>query len=125
MNYKTGEIMAMLKIGIMPREEFQKRILSIASGSYKPKKNEPKIWFHSMKSISELLSENNVRLLKLIEKEKPESLKVLSELSGRQVSNLSRTLKKMAVHGIVKLEKHNRSIKPVVKATSFNILYSA
>ncbi|MCU7837274.1 MAG: transcriptional regulator [gamma proteobacterium symbiont of Taylorina sp.] len=115
--------MAMLKIGIMPREEFQKRILNIASGSYKPKKSEPKIWFHSIKSIGELLSENNVRLLKMIEKEKPESLKVLSELSGRQVSNLSRTLKKMAVHGIVKLEKHNRSIRPVAKATSFNIMY--
>jgi predicted transcriptional regulator len=121
MNYKTGEIMAMLKIGVMPRDKFQKRMIDIASGKYKPKSNEPKIWFHSMKSIGELLSDKNIRLLKIIEKEKPESIKVLSELSGRQESNLSRTLHKMAAHGIVKLEKQKRSLKPIAKATDFNI----
>ena len=121
MNYKTGEIMAMLKIGVMPRDKFQKRMIDIASGKYKPKSNEPKIWFHSMKSIGELLSDNNIRLLKIIEKEKPESIRVLSELSGRQESNLSRTLHKMAAHGIVKLEKQKRSLKPIAKATDFNI----
>ncbi|MBF0265497.1 MAG: transcriptional regulator [Gammaproteobacteria bacterium] len=115
--------MATLNIGIMPREQFQKRLLSIAAGTYKPKKNEPKIWFNSMKSLSELLSEKNVRLLKIIDQENPESLKTLSELSGRQVSNLSRTLKKMATYGIVTLEKYNRSLKPTVNATSFNISY--
>ncbi len=117
--------MTMLKIGIMPGEEFQQRILKIASGQYIPDKGEPKIWFHSMKSIGELLSDNNMRLLKLIKEEEPDSLKTLSELSGRQVSNLSRTLKKMAAHGIVESEKHNRSLKPVAKATSFNIVCSA
>ena len=117
--------MTVLKIGVMPRDKFQQRILNIASGKYVVKKGEPKIWFHSMKSIGELLSDNNIRLLKMIKDEEPESLKVLSELSGRQVSNLSRTLKKMAAHGIVELEKHSRSIKPIAKATSFNIMCSA
>lgn len=125
MTYKAGEHMTTLNIGIMPRDKFQQRILNIASGKYVPKKGEPKIWFHSMKSIGELLSDNNMRLLKLIKEEEPDSLKILSELSGRQVSNLSRTLKKMAVHGIVELEKHNRSLTPIVKATSFNIVCSA
>ncbi len=125
MKYKTGEHMATLKIGVMPRDKFQQRVLDITSGKYVPKKGEPKIWFHSMKSIGELLSDNNIRLLKMIKEEEPESLKILSELSGRQVSNLSRTLKKMAVHGIVELERHNRSLKPIAKATSFNIMCSA
>jgi len=89
----------------MPREKFQQRILDIASGKYKPKRNEPKIWFHSMKSIGELLNDNSLHLLKIIEQEKPDSLKALSELSGRQVSNLSRTLHKIATYEIVKLEK--------------------
>ena len=53
LKYKTGEIIAVLKIGIMPREKFQQRILDITSGKYKPKRNEPKIWFHSMKSVGE------------------------------------------------------------------------
>lgn len=117
--------MTVLKIGVMPREKFQQRILDIASGKYKPKKNEPKIWFHSMKSIGELLNDKNIRLLKIIEEKKPESLKILSELSGREVSNLSRTLHKMATYGIVELEKHKRSIKPIAKATDFNIMCTA
>jgi predicted transcriptional regulator len=115
--------MDMLKIGIMQREEFQRRVLNIACGRYKPAKDEPKVWFHSIKSLSELLNESNVRLLKMIEKEKPKSLKALSGLSGRQVSNLSRTLKKMANYGIVELEKNSRSVRPIAKATSFNIMY--
>lgn len=117
--------MAILRIGVMPREKFQKRMIDIATGKYKPKRGEPKIWFHSMKSIGELLNDNNIRLLKMIEEEKPESIKVLSELSGRKQSNLSRTLHKMAIHGIVKLEKNRRALKPIAKATSFNITCSA
>lgn len=79
--------MAVLKIDVMPGDKFQQRMLDIASGKYKSKRNEPKIWFHSMKPIRELLNDNNIRLLKIIEQEKPDSLKVLSELSGRQISN--------------------------------------
>ncbi len=56
-----------LKVGIMPREQFQQRLLDIAVGRYKLAKDEPKIWFSSMKSLSEVLSDNNMRLLKMIE----------------------------------------------------------
>ena len=55
-----------LKIGIMPREQFQRQMVDIAAGKTKVKRAEPKVWFSSMKSLSEVLSDNNVRLLKLI-----------------------------------------------------------
>lgn len=116
--------MSTLKIGIMPRNQFQQRVLDISKGRYKTKPSEPKIWFSSIESFSKVLSENNVRLLKLIEDHHPETLKELAELSGRQSSNLSRTLKTMARYGIVELKKINRSIKPIVKATQFNIQYA-
>ena len=67
--------MKILKVGIMPRESFQKRLIDIASGLLKPKKNEPKIWFCSIKSLGEVLSENNLRLLRIIYEEKPASIK--------------------------------------------------
>ena len=54
-----------LKIGIMPREEFQKRTMDIASGRIKLNKDDPKIWFSSMKSLNEALSADNVRLFKI------------------------------------------------------------
>lgn len=112
-----------LKIGIMPREQFQKRMLDAAAGRIKISKDDPKVWFSSMKSLSEVLSDNNVRLLKLIEDTQPKTLKDLAELSGRQVSNLSRTLKTMERYGIVELKKVSRSVEPVVKASQFSIQY--
>jgi predicted transcriptional regulator len=113
-----------MNVGIMPREQFQKRLLDIASGRYKPGKDEPKVWFSSMKSLSEVLSDNNVRLLKMIEESQPQTLKDLAELSGRQVSNLSRTLKTMERYGIVELRRESRAVQPVVKASQFTIQYA-
>lgn len=117
--------MKILKIGIMPRELFQKRLIDIAKGTYQPKANEPKIWFSSIKSFSEVLSENNLRLLKIIIENHPETLKELADISGRQPSNLSRTLKSMQRYGIVELLRNKKSIRPIVKAYKFNIEYAA
>jgi predicted transcriptional regulator len=77
-----------------------------------------------MKSLSEVLSDNNLRLLQLIEEHHPETLKELAELSGRQTSNLSRTLRTMERYGIVELRKKDKSLRPIAKATSFNIQYA-
>lgn len=49
--------MKILKIGIMPRDKFQQRTIDIASGKYKPKEGEPKIWFSSIRSLCEILSD--------------------------------------------------------------------
>ena len=109
----------------MRREQFQLRLLAIASGKIIPKRGEPKIWFSSMKSLSEVLSDNNVRLLHLIKEHRPETMGELARLSGRQTSNLSRTLKTMEKYGIVELRKRDHSVKPIVKATSFDIQYAS
>jgi len=46
-------------IGIMPQEKIRERTLAIAKGEYKPKANEPKIWFTSIASVAQVLSEDN------------------------------------------------------------------
>jgi len=114
-----------LKIGIMPREQFQRRMVDIAAGKTKVKRAEPKVWFSSMKSLSEVLSDNNVRLLKLINEHQPETLAELAELSGRKSSNLSRTLKTMEKYGIVELRRYDgRKVQPIARATEFDIQYA-
>ncbi len=110
-----------LKIGIMPREQYKKRTIAIAKGEYKPQKNEPKIWFDSVRSMAQVLSNENQQLLKIIEEHKPSSLKELEILTGRKRSNLSRTLKTMSRYNIVALEKHQKTVKPIVKATDFKV----
>jgi predicted transcriptional regulator len=108
-------------IGIMSQEEIRKRTIAIAKGGYKPKRNEPRIWFPSMKSVAEVLSDQNRALLKMISEMEPESLKELADAAGRQQSNLSRTLKTMEQYGFVELKKKNKVVKPIAKATEFEI----
>jgi predicted transcriptional regulator len=50
----------------------------------------------------------NKLLLELIARAKPQSMTELAELSGRQKSNLSRTLRTMEHYGLVKLQ-HKKS----------------
>jgi len=110
-----------LKIGIISREDYKKRTIAIASGKYKPKSNEPRIWFESLQSMAQVLNNNNQELLKVILEHKPKSIKELEAFTGRKSSNLSRTLKMLSRYGIVHLEKISRNIKPTVKATSFQV----
>jgi predicted transcriptional regulator len=106
-----------IKIGIISREEYKNRTIAIARGEYRPKRGEPKVWFESVQSMAQILSIENQELLRIIDEQKPESLKELEEASGRKRSNLSRTLKTMSRYGIVDLIKQERTVKPVVKAT--------
>lgn len=114
--------MKKIVIGIMPQEQIRARVLAIAKGEYKPKPGEPKIWFTSIKSLSEVLSDENRALLKVIRDAQPESITGLATLTGRKPGNLSRTLKTMSRYGLVEMRRENRHVRPIVKATEFQIL---
>src|SRR5471030_699710 len=94
-----------VKVGIMSFDDFKKRTIAIAKGEYKPKKNEPKIWFSSIKSLANVLSEENQELLKLIVETHPTSIKDLENITGRKANNLLRTLRTMESYGFVKLNE--------------------
>ena len=112
-----------LHIGIMSYQDYKNRTMAIARGEYRPQPNEPKVWFESMRSMAQILSNENQLLLRTILDIKPESLKELEAATGRSSSNLSRTLKTMARYGIVKMEKVCRNIRPVVEATDFTVQF--
>ena len=105
-----------VKIGIMPFEDFKKRTIAIAKGEYKQKKDEPKIWFSSIKSLANVLSEENQNLLQLIAKIQPKSIRELEDVTGRKANNLLRTLRTMENYGFVKLNegKSGRGRTPLV-----------
>jgi predicted transcriptional regulator len=75
-----------------------------------------------MKSLAEVLSDNNRALLHVIRETEPESISALAETTGRRPSNLSRTLKTLSRYGIVRLERENRHVRPIVEATEFRII---
>lgn len=111
-----------VKVGIMPFEQYKKYTIGVARGQIKPKKSDPKIWFDSIETCMQVLSTHNLNLLKLIDEKKPESVEELARISGRQKSNLSRTLKRFERHRIVELIQIERRKKPVALATQFDIL---
>jgi len=110
-----------LKVGIMSRDDYRKRTLAIARGEYHPRPGEPRIWFESLRSMSEVLSNDNRDLLRLIIEKKPQSLAELEALSGRNKGNLSRTLKTLERYGIVALKKSDHRLVPEVRATDFHV----
>lgn len=114
--------MKAIVIGILPQEKIRERVLAIARGEYRAKSSEPKIWFTSMKSLAEVLSDDNRALLRVITETKPESISELAEATGRKPGNLSRTLKTMSNYGIVDLKREKNHVRPVAKATEFRIV---
>ncbi|MDO8249856.1 MAG: winged helix DNA-binding protein [Rhodoferax sp.] len=114
--------MKSIVIGILPQDQIRARMLSIARGEHKPKPSEPKIWFTSMRSLAEVLSDENRALLRLISENHPESITSLAELTGRKTSNLSRTLKTMANYGLVEMQREKNQVRPVAKAIEFRIV---
>lgn len=85
-------------------------------------KQVPTVWFPSMATLAAVLSEDNRALLRLIRKAKPKTMTELAALSGRQVPNLSRTLRMMEGYGLVVLTKNARQTRPTALATEFLVV---
>ena len=113
--------MKVITIGILPQEKIRERTLAIARGEMKPQPSDPKIWFTSMRSLAEVLSDDNRALLRVIHDQQPHSISSLATVTGRKVSNLSRTLKTMSHYGFVEMRREKNFVRPVVESTDFII----
>lgn len=85
-------------------------------------KDVPTVWFPSMATMAAVLSEDNRALLRIIKDARPKTLTELAALSGRQVPNLSRTLRMMASYGLVALKRNVREIEPTALAIQFLVV---
>jgi predicted transcriptional regulator len=115
--------MKTITIGILPQAQIRERMLAIAKGTVKVKPSDPKVWFTSMRSLAEVLSDENRALLRVISDLQPNSIAELAQVTGRSPGNLSRTLKTMANYSLVEMQPVNqRQVRPVAMATTFHIL---
>jgi len=97
-------------------------MLAIARGDHKPGVGEPRVWFASMKSLAEVLSDDNRALLRAIAETRPASISALAGATGRKPGNLSRTLKTLSRYGIVGMAREKGRVRPVALATGFRIV---
>jgi predicted transcriptional regulator len=70
------------------------------------------IWFDSLKSVANVLSKENQQLLKVIAEQQPQSITELAQLTGRAVSNVSRTLKTLSKYKLVELKNLKKTLCP-------------
>ena len=96
--------------------------MAIAKGEIKPKASDPKVWFTSIRSLSQVLSDENRALLDVIRTARPASIRRLADITGRKQGNLSRTLKTMSRYGLVMMEKNDRSVGPIAQAERYQIM---
>ena len=112
-----------VKVGIMPHKELQRYLIDIARGKKKLAGETPRVWFSSYESMFQVLNSRNIALLGMIRSRQPDSMTQLAEISGRKLSNLSRTLKNFENAGLLTWEKsaQGRGKRPVVTAESIDI----
>ncbi len=60
--------------------------------------------FESLAALSQLLSNENVELLNLIDREKPNSFDELAEMSGRSIKDVTDTLEALSSKGFAYLD---------------------
>lgn len=84
----------------------------------------PTIWFDSLRQMAGVLSDENRTLLRLIHDRRPRTVLELAEWSGRAASNLSRTLRNLESHGLVRLNRSSatRTVRPETLATEFLVV---
>ena len=107
--------MTTLKVGIASHGDVKARTMAVARGERRIAASEPKVWFTSTESFAKVLSAGNRELLRTIAERAPSSLDELAQITGRAKSNLSRTLKRMASYGLVRMERgEGRRLAPKV-----------
>lgn len=72
------------------------------------------IWFDSLKSVANVLSKENQQLLKVIAEQQPQSVTELATLTGRAVSNVSKTLKTWGKYNLVEMQSTKNMLRPIV-----------
>ncbi|WP_027848387.1 MarR family transcriptional regulator [Marinospirillum minutulum] len=80
------------------------------------------IWFDSLKSVANVLSKENQHLLKVIAEQQPQSVTELAALTGRAVSNVSRTLKTLGKYNLVAMQSTKNTLRPTVIHQEFLVV---
>lgn len=75
--------MTTLRVCIASYEQMKARTMAIARGELRPGPDEPKVWFTSLDSLADVLSEGNRTLLRQIAATRSASVDELKE-SGRK-----------------------------------------
>ncbi len=75
--------------------------------------------------LSTLSSPGNLELLRIINQEQPANVSQLASRTGRAQPNVSRSLQLLARHGLIRLEREGKEVRPVAIARWIDVDLSA
>jgi predicted transcriptional regulator len=110
------------KIDILSEELARKRMIRIVEGKVTAEEPYPQFLFESLAALSQLLSNENVELLNLIAREKPNSLDDLAEMSGRSIKDVTDTFEALSSKGFACIETKGGQSRPIALFTTFEIV---
>ncbi|EHZ2755076.1 transcriptional regulator [Vibrio vulnificus] len=110
------------RIGIASEELVRKYILDVAVGKLNYVEDMPQFWFASLTELSQVLTNDNIKLLNMMAYERPNSVGKLSEITGRSVEELEVSIEKLTSKGFSRIEICGNEVRLTAMYTSFEIL---
>ena len=110
------------RIGIADEELVRKYILDVSAGKLSYVEDMPQFWFASLAELSQVLTNDNIKLLNVIYHERPNSVGKLSEITGHSVEDLSISIDDLASKGFVRIDRCGNEERITAIYTSFEIL---
>ncbi|EJC7034669.1 MULTISPECIES: HVO_A0114 family putative DNA-binding protein [Vibrio] len=110
------------RIGVMSEDLIRRHMIRVAAGNINHNKHLPTFWFTSLDEVSKLLCNENIELMILMSKEKPQNLTELAEISGYNIRKLSRIIHSLSSKGFIQIEKQGNTSRPIALFTNFEIL---
>ncbi|HCE3706847.1 TPA: transcriptional regulator [Vibrio parahaemolyticus] len=108
-------------IGIASEELVRKYILDISGGKIKHVEGMPSIWFTSLTELSQVLTNDNIKLLNMLSHERSNSVVKLAEITDRSVEELSISIESLISKGFVRIDRCGYEDRLTSTYTSFEI----
>ncbi|MCR9819174.1 HVO_A0114 family putative DNA-binding protein [Vibrio parahaemolyticus] len=109
------------RIGISSEELIRKYMLNVAAGKINHVEDMPNIWFTSLTELSQVLTNDNIKLLNMISHESKNSLVKLAKITGRSVEELSISIEKLTSKAFVRIDRCGNEERLTTIYTSFEI----
>ncbi|MEK0274928.1 transcriptional regulator [Vibrio vulnificus] len=110
------------RIGIADEELVRKYMLCVSAGKLNHVEDMPQFWFASLTELSQVLTNDNIKLLNVIYHERPNSVGKLSEITGHSVEDLSISIDDLTSKGFVRIDRCGNEERLTAMYTSFEIL---
>jgi predicted transcriptional regulator len=105
-----------VKIGIKSLDQGLADFVDTANKIKKglPVKKRDGVYFTSIEAFRKALTPKRLELLHLIRKEKPESIRSLARISGRDIKNVTNDVQYLARLGLLELNESGKNLETVV-----------